>query len=84
MNFIVSYDNQNRMMIIVNTRKIELEKGRVTVSFEDVCEYANQPRSATVTFRHGPHYKPEGFLIEGERVAVRRGMVFNATETNRA
>lgn len=82
MNFIVFPSNHTRMMIIVNGRKTELEKGRVTVSFEDVCGYANQPRSATVSFRGGPYYKRDGSLLEGERIAVRRGMVFNATITS--
>lgn len=35
----------------------------------------------TVTFKHGPPSKPEGKMVEGDRVKIRCGMQFNVTPT---
>lgn len=38
----------------------------------------------TVTYRRGEGKKPEGTLVEGDRVRVKDGMIFNVTATNKS
>jgi Multiubiquitin len=38
--------------------------------------------SFTITYRRGHGNKPEGSLLEGETVNIKKGMVFNVTGTD--
>lgn len=38
----------------------------------------------TVTYKRGPHDKPEGTMVEGDSVKVKSGMIFNVTRTDKS
>ena len=81
-------DDKKDVTIIVNGRERTWPKGEI--SFEQVVELAfpNQPSgpeySYTVTFSKGGDKRPHGSLVAGESVKVKKGMVFNVTQTNRS
>ena len=74
--------------IIVNGReKTVSEKG---LTFDQLVNLAfeNPPTGEficfTITYRRGQGSKPEGTLVEGEVVKVKKGMVFNVTATDKS
>lgn len=38
----------------------------------------------TITYRKGEGNKPEGSLVEGEKVKIKEGMIFNVTATDKS
>ncbi len=38
----------------------------------------------TITYRRGQGEKPEGSLVEGETVKIKKGMIFNVTATDKS
>jgi hypothetical protein len=38
----------------------------------------------TITYRRGQGEKPEGSLVEGEAVKIKKGMIFNVTATDKS
>jgi hypothetical protein len=38
----------------------------------------------TITYRRGQGEKPEGSLVEGETVKIKKGMIFNVTPTDKS
>ena len=74
--------------IFVNGRKRVVTTREL--SFDQVVALAFQPVPTgpyimfTITYRHGPHAKPEGNLLEGGTVKVKDGMIFNVTPTNKS
>ncbi len=73
--------------IIVNGREHEVEKDEITYAEVVALAFNNPPNDSTifvVTYRRGHSNKPEGTLVEGGSVKVKKGMIFNVTPTNRA
>jgi hypothetical protein len=74
--------------VIVNGRKKEVA-GKI-LSFDQVVALAFNPVPVgpsvqlSVTYRRGPHKKPEGTLTEGETVSIKEEMIFDVTETNKS
>ncbi|MBT9373164.1 multiubiquitin domain-containing protein [Rhizobium sp. CSW-27] len=77
-----------KVQIFVNTREHFVPKGRQT--FWDIVRLAfpeAQPQvntAYTVSYRKGPGDRPEGTLIAGESVRVKKGMLFNVSETDKS
>ncbi|OGC93169.1 MAG: hypothetical protein A2W25_06010 [candidate division Zixibacteria bacterium RBG_16_53_22] len=74
--------------IIVNGRqKVVTAK---ELSFAEIVALAfdNPPTGPnivfTVTYRRGEGNKPEGTLVEGEKVKIKEGMIFNVTATDKS
>ena len=73
--------------IIVNGREHEVEKEEITYAEIVALAFSNPPTDGAifvVTYRRGHGNKPEGTLVEGGSVKVKKGMIFNVTPTNRA
>jgi hypothetical protein len=74
--------------IIVNGRKKVVHHKPLT--FNEIVALAFDPIPVgpnimfTITYRHGPHANPEGTLIEGGRVEIKDGMIFNVTATDKS
>lgn len=74
--------------IVVNGRSRTVEKGELT--FNEVVALAFDPVPTgenvifTVTYRKGDESRPEGTLLPGESVKVKKGMVFNVTATDKS
>jgi len=74
--------------IIVNTREQVVTEKELT--FAQVVALAFNPVPSgpyiviTVTYRNGHGNKPEGTLVEGETVKIKKGMIFNVTATDKS
>lgn len=74
--------------IIVNAREHKVQGTRI--SYDQVVALAFNPVPTgpdvlfTVTYRKGPPQNPKGTLPEGQSVAIKNGMIFNVTQTNRS
>lgn len=74
--------------IIVNGRKKVVTAKEL--SFAEVVALAfdtpptGQNIVFTVTYRKGDDHKPEGTLVEGEKVKIKDGMIFNVTATDKS
>lgn len=80
---------QNKeIIILVNTREKVWTKKSIT--FDEVVVLAfssisTDPNiSYTVTFKKGDNEKPEGIMVKGDEIKVKKGMRFNVTQTNRS
>jgi len=77
-----------KICIIVNTRQKWVEPGRlafmevVALAFPDLPVGPNT--AFTVSYRKGCGDAPEGTLIEGESVKLKKGMVFNVSATDKS
>lgn len=77
-----------RNTILVNGRPRHLEQ--TSISYDEVVKtaYPNGPFGDnivyTVDYIHGPVANPEGSLVAGESVAIRDGMRFNVTPTDKS
>lgn len=76
-------------MIIVNGREKTVTKAELT--FDEVVKLAFDsppygPNTLfTITYRKGGNeHRPEGHLVEGETVKVKKGTIFNVTATDKS
>ena len=76
------------LVIVVNGREKEVDSK--TLVFDQVVGLAfdNPPTGEficfTITYRRGKGNKPEGTLIDGEKVKVKNRMIFNVTATDKS
>lgn len=81
-------DEHGAIEIIVNGRPKQWSKK--LISFEEVVvlafgSYNNNPNVCyTVTYSKGHHSKPEGSMVKGQEVKVKRKMIFNVTATDKS
>lgn len=74
--------------IFVNTRQKLVDPGKISfaeliaLAFTDVPTGPNT--AFTVSYRKGPGTDPEGTLIDGESIRLRKGMVFNVSATDKS
>ncbi|MCF6328499.1 MAG: multiubiquitin domain-containing protein [Henriciella sp.] len=77
-----------KICIIVNTVEEFVDPGRLT--FEDLAELAfpgvqvTPNTEYTVSYRKGVGSMPEGSLIAGESVKLKKGMIFDVSETDKS
>lgn len=82
-------EQKKTVTIIVNGRPKEVSEKEL--AFEDVVNLAfdnalpsGENIVITVTFSKGEESRKEGSLLPGERVKVKRDMVFNVTATDKS
>lgn len=86
---VTSVKNDKTVTIYVNGEEKAVSKNE-EISFEQVIKLAfdNPPTGDgvqfTVQYQRGEGHKPSGTLVEGQRVKVKEGMVFDVTSTNRS
>ncbi len=74
--------------IIVNTRPKTVLARRLT--FMELIRLAfevpptGENVAFTVSYRKGPKWRPEGSLLEGGKIRIREGMVFNVSATDKS
>ena len=74
--------------IILNGELVTVEKGRL--SFSDLAKLAfpdlfgRELICFTISFTRGPKRRREGVLLEGDKVRVIKGMVFNVSATDKS
>ncbi|NTG08849.1 multiubiquitin domain-containing protein [Rhizobium rhizogenes] len=79
---------KEKVKIFVNTREKFVDPGRISFSQVVRLAFPELPvgpnTSFTVSYLKGPDDKPEGTLVEGESVKVRKGMRFNVSATDKS
>lgn len=79
---------QHTTQIIVNGRTRQVSGKELTfvqvvnLAFDDAV--FNDITVYTITFKGGDGHKPEGTLVEGETVKIKKGMVFNVKRTDKS
>jgi len=77
-----------QICIIVNTRQKFVAPGQISFAQLVVLAFPDLPigpnTAFTVSYRKGRGDKPEGTLIEGESIKVKKGMVFNVSATDKS
>jgi len=79
---------EKESIIIVNTR--EKVWGGKEITYQEVVElafgsYTDDPLVVyTITYSRGHGDKPEGSLVKGASVKVKKGMIFNVTKTDKS
>lgn len=82
------YTKLREITVKVNTRPHTVYTQTLTfeevVKLYDVNASPSETRIYTVTFKRGPGENPQGTLVEGGRVHVQDGMLFNVTFTDKS
>ncbi|MBR3152709.1 MAG: multiubiquitin domain-containing protein [Clostridia bacterium] len=79
---------EKKIIIYVNGEEKEVNKEKI--SYEDVIILAfgsydgSEGVTYTVTYYKGQSHHPNGVLVEGQSVMVKKGMRINVTKTNRS
>ncbi|MFA5393817.1 MAG: multiubiquitin domain-containing protein [Candidatus Ratteibacteria bacterium] len=82
------HGEHKEVTIIVNTREKIWDKKEI--SYEEVVvlafgSYSDDENIVyTVTFSKGESPHHEGSLVKGDSVKVKKGMIFNVTQTNKS
>ena len=80
--------NKHEIIIFVNGEEKIVEKDKI--SYEEVIELAfghyedSETINYTVIYFKGNNDKPNGFLVKGQVVMVKKGMRINVTRTNKS
>lgn len=80
--------NKHEIIIFVNGEEKIVKKDKI--SYEEVIELAfghyedNETINYTVIYFKGNNDKPNGFLLKGQVVMVKKGMRINVTRTNKS
>lgn len=80
--------NKHEIIIFVNGKEKIVKKDKI--SYEEVIELAfghyedNDFINYTVIYFKGNNEKPNGFLLKGQVVMVKKGMRINVTRTNKS
>lgn len=78
----------HKVIIIVNGEEKEVQKEKI--SYEEVIILAfgsyndSNDVAYTIMYFRGNNEKPNGFLLKGQEVNVKKGMKFNVSKTNRS
>ncbi len=81
-------DHNHTTEVIVNGRTRQVSGKELTfvqvvnLAFDDAA--FNDVTVYTVTYKRGEGHKPEGTLVEGETVKIKKGMVFNVKRTDKS
>nr|WP_315491514.1 multiubiquitin domain-containing protein [uncultured Rhodoferax sp.] len=82
------HDDQHTTQIIINGRARQVSGKELTfvqvvnLAFDDAV--FNDITVYTITFKGGEGNKPEGTLVEGETVKIKKGMMFNVKRTDKS
>ena len=80
--------NKHEIIIFVNGEEKMVKKDKI--SYEEVIELAfghyedNETINYSVIYFKGNNDKPNGFLLKGQVVMVKKGMRINVTRTNKS
>lgn len=82
-------DHAHATTIVVNAQEKTITSKEVTFEQVVVLAYDGSPPQGdnwvfTVTYRRGSDGSPQGSLVAGATVKVKKGMVFNVTATDKS
>lgn len=87
---IIENEDKDKVAIIVNGRERVVSASDGEISFDEVVRLAFDPTPSgpdivfTVSYRNGAGRPPDGRLVEGQRVKIQDGTVFNASFTDKS
>lgn len=77
-----------KIIILVNGEEKEVEKERISYQEVIILAFGNYDSSEgttyTITYFRGENHKPNGVLVKGQEIMVKKGMKFNVSKTNRS
>lgn len=80
--------NKHEIIIFVNGEEKMVRKEKISYEEVIILAYGNYDSSEevtyTVTYYKGQSHHPNGVLVEGQSVMVKKGMRINVTKTNRS
>lgn len=80
--------DEKEITIVVNGREKTVTAKELTFVQLVALAFDNPPTGEyicfTITYRRGQGEKPEGTLVEGESVKLKKGMIFNVTATDKS
>lgn len=83
-----SPDENKTITIIVNGRQKPWSEKKITFSQVVLCAFENPPYGQntifTVTYNRGQNDKPQGTMVDGDSVNVKKEMIFNVTATDKS
>ncbi|MEZ5874816.1 MAG: multiubiquitin domain-containing protein [Hyphomicrobiales bacterium] len=82
------HHHEKETIIIVNGREKSVPGKEISFSQLVALAFDTPPTGEnivfTITYRRGHSEKPEGSLVEGESVKIKKGMIFNVTATDKS
>ena len=84
-----SQDKTKTTTIIVNARERDVEGKEVTFAQVVGLAFDTPPHGGdtifTITYRKsGNEHQPEGVMVDGDTVKIKKGTIFNVSATNRS
>lgn len=80
--------NHHKIIILVNGEEKEVEKEKISYQEVIILAFGNYDSSErttyTISYFRGENNKPNGVLVKGQEVMVKKGMKFNVSKTNRS
>lgn len=80
--------HEKEVTIVVNGREKTVTGKELTFAQLVSLAFETPPTGEnivfTITYRRGHGDKPEGTLVEGEDVKIKKGMIFNVTATDKS
>ena len=84
----VAEKNKREITIYINGEEKTVIKEKISYEEVIVLAYGNYDSSEgiayTITYYKGQNQKPNGVLVKGQVVMVKKGMRINVTKTNRS
>jgi hypothetical protein len=81
-------DHDKNITIVVNGREKTVTGKELSFAQLVALAFDTPPTGEnivfTITYRRGSGNKPEGSLVEGETVKIKKGMIFNVTATDKS
>lgn len=81
-------EKDKQIIIFVNGEEKEVKKEKI--SYEEIIVLAfgkhdtSESVTYTITYFKGQNHKPNGVLVKGQEVMIKKGMKFNVSKTNRS
>ena len=85
---VIAVKNKREITIYINGEEKKVNKEKITYEEVIILAFGSYDSSEgvtyTITYYKGQSHHPNGVLVEGQSVMVKKGMRINVTKTNRS
>ncbi len=85
---VIAEKNKREITIYINGEEKKVNKEKITYEEVIILAFGSYDSSEgvtyTITYYKGQSHHPNGVLVEGQSVMVKKGMRINVTKTNRS
>lgn len=85
---VIAEKNKREITIYINGEEKKVNKEKITYEEVIILAFGSYDSSEgvtyTITYYKGQSHHPNGVLVEGQPVMVKKGMRINVTKTNRS